>query len=331
MKKTVLALCGAALAGCGHNDAMDGRVIQLPGGGALAETINGTPVPQSLLEAVARQHNWHLDQPSQRSQAQRVLTDLILINQEAQRQNYFAEPQFQADVEAARLKSVADAAIVEFEKRTAIGDDVLKAEYDAQTAHTGKVAYDFTQMLFGTEDEALKVEAEIVAGKPFQQVYDAWHGKAKQARAFTRVRLDQVPDDLAKVLSSMKDGETSKVPVKTQFGWHVVHLDIANPYAPPEFEQVKDGIRRNMQMKINRDRLDKLRETAKVEYPAGVAPPVPGAAPPGITPPPATARGLPPSALPGGPPAPNATRPAAGAPAPIVPPAAPPAADGKKP
>jgi hypothetical protein len=279
MKKYLFAVCSAVLAGCGHNDAADNRVIQLPAGGQTAVTINGTAVPQSLLEAIARQRNLQLDQPAQRAQALRMLTDLVLIGQEAQRENYATNPQFLADIEAARLKGVADATIAEFEKRTAISDAVLRAEYDAQVAHTGKSAYDFTQLLFETEDEALKAEGDVLAGKPFQQVYDAWKPKAKQARAFTRVRLDQVPDELAKIIASMQNGETTKVPVKTQFGWHVLHLDIVNPYSPPDFDQVKEGIRRNMQMKINRERMDKLKETAKIEYPSGVTPPPPSSAP----------------------------------------------------
>jgi len=279
MRKPIFVVCALALAGCGGSDAPETRVIQMPAGGALAETVNGTPVPQSLLEAVARSHNWKLDQPQQRTQALRVLTDMVLVNQEAHNQNYFADPQFQADIEAARLKSVAEASVAVFEKRSTVSDSVLKAEYDAQIEHTGKSAYDFTQLLFGSEDEALKAEAEVLAGKPFQQVYDAWHTKAKQARAFTRVRLDQIPPDLAKVITAMQNGETTKVPVKTQFGWHVVHLDIVNPYSPPAFDEVKEGIRRNLQMKINRERLDKLREAAKIEYPPGVAPPAASVAP----------------------------------------------------
>ena len=285
MKKYVFALCFVALAGCGHEDGADNRVVQLPANGQIVETVNGVAIPQALLEAVARQHGWRTDQPAQRAQALHVLTDLILINEEAQRQNYLADPQLRADAELARLKSVADVAIAELEKHGTVDDAVLKAEYDAQTARTGKSAYDFTQLLFATEDDALKAEADVLAGKPFQQVYDAWRPKARQARAFTRVRLDQVPEELAKAISSMQNGETTKVPVKTQFGWHVVHLDIVNPYTPPEFDQVKEGIRRNMQMKINRERLDKLRQEAKIEYPPGMAPQAaPAAVMPAATP-----------------------------------------------
>jgi peptidyl-prolyl cis-trans isomerase C len=85
----------------------------------------------------------------------------------------------------------------------------------------------------------------------------------------------------------MQNGDTTKVPIKTEFGWHVVHLDIANPYSPPPFEQVREGIRRNMQLRIGRERLDKLKEQAKIEYPPGVTPPaaVPAAGPASGTPP----------------------------------------------
>jgi hypothetical protein len=278
MRKYVVSLCIFALAGCGSNDAPDARVIQMPGGSQVVETVNGTAVPQSLLEAVARDHNWHLDQPQQRDQALKILTDWVLVAQAAQRENFFADAQFQADVEAARLKGVAEGGLAEFQKRTPISDAMLKAEYDGQTARSGKSAYDFTQLLFATEDEAMKAEGDVLAGKPFQQVYDAWRGKAKQGRAFNRVRLDQVPEALGKVLEGMQNGETTKVPVKTEFGWHVVHLDIANPYSPPPFEQVREGIRRNMQLRIGRERLDKLKEQAKIEYAPGVTPPAATAA-----------------------------------------------------
>ncbi len=268
----VFSFCMAAVAGCSPSGT-DTRVIQFPVDSQVAETVNGTPVPQALLEAIARSHNLHLDKPDQREQALKLTTDLVLMAQAAQRDNFFADPQFHADVEAARLKGVADAAVGAFEKQTPIGDDVLKAQYDTEVGQAGKFEYDFSQLLFANEVDALKAEGDILAGKPFQQVFDAWRSKAKQAKAFGRVRLNQLPQALAKVLADMKNDETTKVPVKTEFGWHVVHLGIANPFMPPPFEQVKTGIRRSMLLTIGQQRLEKLREQAKVEYPAGSVPP----------------------------------------------------------
>ena len=98
-------------------------------------------------------------------------------------------------------------------------------------------------------------------------------GKAKQAKSFTSVRADQIPEELARALGELKNGETTKVPVKTRFGWHVVHLDIVNPFTPPPFEQVKESVRQTMLRRIGQERLRQLKEQAKIEYPPGVTPP----------------------------------------------------------
>jgi hypothetical protein len=284
MRKYIVPLCIITVSGCSQGgNAPDARPVQMSAGGQIAETVNGTAVPQALLEAIARDRNLHLDKPDQREQALKLTTDLVLMAQAAQRDKFFADVQFQAEVEAARLKGVADAGIGVFEKQTPVGDDVLKAQYNTEVGQAGKFEYDFSQLLFANEDDALKAEGEILAGTPFPQVFDTWRGKARQAKAFSRVRADQLPPVLAQTLAGMKNGETTKVPVKTEFGWHVIHLDIANPFTPPPFEQVKEGIRRSMLMKIGQQRLEKLREQAKVEYPAGAV--VPAAKPAASTPP----------------------------------------------
>jgi parvulin-like peptidyl-prolyl isomerase len=254
----------------------DRRLIQLPADGAAAVTVNGVAVPQALLESVARRHRLRLEQPAQREQALNRAIDLVLAAQAAQNEGFLARPQFQADVEAARLEGVFEASLAEFENAAPISDEMLKAEYEAQAARVGNAVYDFSQLLFAEEADALKAEDDIVAGKPFPEVFDAWRGKAKQARSFSRVRLDQVPESMAKALAGLKNGETTKVPVKTEFGWHVIHLDIANPYSPPPFEQVKEGIRHSLQAKIAQQRVQKLREQARIEYPSGATAPPPG-------------------------------------------------------
>lgn len=284
MRKTCL-LALVVIAGCSSNGA-DNRIIQMPAGGTPVATVNGTPVPAGLLDAVAEAHRLDLGQPRQRDQALTLTTDLVLLAQAAQKENFAADPKYQARVEAARLQGEADAALAQFQQRTPINDTMLKAEYDNQVAKAGKVAYDFSQLLFDDETDALKAEDDIVSGQSFEKVFDAWRGRAKQARRFTRVLPDQLPPELAKALADLRNGDSTKAPVKTEYGWHVIHLDIANPYTPPPFDQVKDGIRRNLQMKIGRERLDKLREQAKIDYPPGAtAPAKPDASAPGdVTP-----------------------------------------------
>jgi len=272
MNKYTIALCVGALAGCSGN-APEQRLIQLPTDGPIAETVNGTPVPQSLLEAVARGRNLQLDKPEQREQALKLTTDFVLMAQAVKRENFFADTRFAADIEAARLKAIAETGMAALEKQTPIGDEVLKAQYDSEVGHAGKFEYDFTQLLFADEAEALRAQEELLAGRPFAQVFEAWRGKAKQAKAFNRIRADQLPAPLAQAFAQMTAGDATKVPLKTDFGWHVVHLDATKPFAPPPFEQVRENIRAAVLLKAGQARLEKMREQAKVEYPPGTAAP----------------------------------------------------------
>ena len=262
------------LAACSSGDGVDTRPVQGDVGGTLAETVNGTPVPQALLDAVARAHKLDLTRPEQRSQALNLLTDFVLLAQAAKQENLFGDAAFRAEVEAARLQALGNATLDRLQQQAPITDAVVRAEYDAQVARAGKYEYDFTQLLFDNEEDALKAESELVAGKAFSSVYDAWRGKCKQAKVFTRVRKDQIPTELFDALTALHNGEATKAPVKTGFGWHVVHLDIVNPFSPPPFEQLRDAIRQGMLRKVGQERMRQLKEQAKIEYPPGVAPPM---------------------------------------------------------
>jgi len=266
-------LVGPFLAGCSSGSGPDTRPLQGNLDGQLAETVNGTPVPQALLDAVARARGLDLANAEQRAQALTLLTDYVLLSQAAQHGNFYSEEKFRADVEASRIQGVANATLGLLQQQAPITDAVVRAEYESQVAQAGKFEYDFTQLLFDKAEDAHKAAAEIDSGKPFNAVYDAWRDKSKQAKAFNRVRQDQIPPELAKALAGLTNGETSRVPIKTDFGWHVVHLSIANPFTPPPFDQVKDSVRQGLLLRVGRERLQKLKEQAKVEYPPGMAPP----------------------------------------------------------
>jgi len=269
MRTAVALLTCAALAGCGQGN--QSAVVQLPHEAQVAEIVNGIEVPQSLLEAVARNRNLHLDRPEQREQALKTVTDLVLIAQAAQQFRLAEKPQFRADVEAARLKAIAEASLAVYEKSQPVGDDVLRAQYDSEVNAAGKFEYDFTQLLFNDELDALKAQDDLKAGKPFGQVFDAWRGRAKQAKTFSHIRPAQLPQVLAEELAKLKDGEHTDIPVHTEFGWHVLQRDGATPFTPPPFEQVKDNLRKTVLLKAEQQQLEKLREQAKVEYPTAPA------------------------------------------------------------
>lgn len=257
----------ATVTGCSGSADTSGLPADLP----VVETVNGQAVPQILLDALARERKLDLSIPEQRAAALTELTDYILLSQAAIKEGYARDPEFAAEVEINRLRGTANATIGKFRSSAQVDDSVLRTEYDQQIARAGTSEYDFSQLLFDSEDDALKAAGEAMS-KPFNEVFDAWSTKAKQARAFQRVRPSQLPEALGKALVALKSGETIKVPVKTDYGWHVIHVGAISPFVPPPFEQLKDSIRETLLTQLGEQRLAKLRSEAKVatETPAAV-------------------------------------------------------------
>ncbi len=260
MRNAMAALAvTVTMASCGGQTGGSALPSDLP----LVETVNGEKVPQALLDIIARERKLDLAVAEQRASALTELTDYILLDQEAKSQGYAKDPMFAAEVEINRLQGNANATLGKFRSTAHVDDSVLQTEYQQQIAKAGPSEYDFSQLLFKTEDEALKAAGEAIK-QPFNEVYDRWSKQALQARAFQRVRPSQLPDALGKALQALKSGETSKVPVHTEFGWHVLHVGAISPFVPPTFDQLKDTIRETVLGQLSDQRLTKLRDEAKV-------------------------------------------------------------------
>lgn len=278
----VVIACSLAVAisGCGSGGGSSEGVIQFPPNQPVVEIVNGQQVPQALLDAFARGRRLDLSKPDQYEKALSELTEYVLLAQEAKRKGYPSAPQYEAEIEISRLQGVASSAISEMHDSTDIDDSVLHKEYENQIAAAGSLEYDITQLIFATETEALKAAGDIVSGQSFQQVYLANEKTARQARSYSHVRLDQLPAALATALRNLKSDQTTRVPVQTQFGWHIVHVDSTRSLTPPAYETVKEGIRQTLIAQLAKDRIAKLREEATIKLIAA-APTAPAVTAPG--------------------------------------------------
>ena len=66
-------------------------------------------------------------------------------------------------------------------------------------------------------------------------------------------------------MTKLKKGETTQVPVKSQFGWHVIRVDDIRDAQLPNFDEVKPQIAQQLQQQKLAKFQDELRGKAKVE------------------------------------------------------------------
>jgi peptidyl-prolyl cis-trans isomerase C len=64
---------------------------------------------------------------------------------------------------------------------------------------------------------------------------------------------------------AMNKGDVTKVPVKTQFGFHVIKLEDKRVAPPPAFDQVKDQVRQVVFRDKYMELLKASKQAAKIE------------------------------------------------------------------
>ena len=278
MRQLLLCSSVVLLAACSSDKAPLVTSLQFNAGDP-AIRVNDQPVSAALLSNVAQGRGLDLAKPEQRQRAIKELSDYLILARAAEKSGVAVDPDALATIEAARLQGLANATLAHYGKTHPVTDEMLKAEYDQQLQKAGAHSYDFTQILFENEGDAMKASAEVLGGKAFQAVFDEWAPKTRQSKAYKAVRLTQLPaPELAEALKSLKPGEATKVPIKTGFGWHLLQLQAVNDVTPPPFEQVKSELRRVMLKRQGDAWMEKMRSESLIldlQTPTGQ----PGAAP----------------------------------------------------
>lgn len=114
------------------------------------------------------------------------------------------------------------------------------------------------------EQEARELMARAKAGEDFAELarkYSRGPG-ADRGGALGTVRRGSLNADLEKTLFALEEGGVGG-PVRTRFGFHVVHASKRKSLAPPEFEEVEERLRRELQEKKLQSAIEKWIEELK--------------------------------------------------------------------
>ena len=82
-------------------------------------------------------------------------------------------------------------------------------------------------------------------------------------------KADSYVPEFGQAMSKLKKGEMTELPVKTQFGFHIIHLDDNREASFPAFDDVKGQIKQRLEQVKMQDFQDQLRSKAKTDYKFG--------------------------------------------------------------
>ena len=205
--------------------------------------------------------------PEQREAMLDQLVNMTLAAQAAEKDGLAKDPDVAARIELLRTQILAEAASEKYAKAHPVSDDEIKAEYDAQVAMMPK-EYKARHILVETEDAANAVIKDLDAGGDFAKI--AKSQSKDSASAANGGDLGWFPGQqmvkpFSDALAKLEKGATTKAPVQTQYGWHVIQLEDTRASEAPAFDDVKEQVKMLAQRKKLQTYLDELRKTAKIQ------------------------------------------------------------------
>lgn len=237
----------------------------------VVATVNGQPIRLSELE-VAQQS---LPQQYRNMPLQAVFPALLdriidskLVVQEGKKSKVTEDPAFKK-----RMAFVEDQVLQDFWIQREIARQVtaekLQKRYEERLKQMpAEEEVHARHILVSTEDEAKALIAEIKKGAAFDKLAkEKSTDKASGAEGgdLGWFKKSDMVKEFADAAFNLKKGELTEVPVKTQFGYHVIKVEDRRKAPPPAFEEMADQLKEEMAREAVTAQLDQLRAGAKVE------------------------------------------------------------------
>ena len=248
-------------------------LLSLGSTAALAQNIaivNGKAVPKARMDSLSLQFQstGRPITPEVQEQMRQHLIALEVFTQEADKLGLSSSDEFKAQMELARQTVLANQLIKEFEKKNAITDELLKAEYDKFAAANGGKEIKARHILVDKEADATAIIASLKKGAKFEEIAKKRSkdtGSGSKGGDLDWANPSSYVPEFSAALQALKKGQLTDKAVKTQFGFHIIRVDDVRDIKLPTFDEVKpqiaDQMKQDKRGSYQRDLLGK----AKVE------------------------------------------------------------------
>jgi len=232
--------------------------------------VNGREIPALYAELVKREmapqgqpENGQLD-----TRVKESLINLELLSRAAMDKGLDRDPRLAAAIDIRRKDQLAKAYLEDYVKAHPVTDAEVQALYDKAKTEAVGPEYRARHILVATEAEANKILADLGKKVKFEDLakkHSKDPGSAKNGGQLDWADRRVFVPEFSEALARLKKGETTRTPVKTQFGYHVIRLDdVRQPTLPP-LDAVRGEIVRQIQQKRVRDAIQAVRGGAKIE------------------------------------------------------------------
>ena len=269
-KLAVALVAGTFALAAGAQDKAAEKAGKAKSSAAEKVVVNGVTIPQSRFDAMGKEldSQGHPDSPDRQKAIKEELINREVLAQAARKRGLDKDPKVQAEMDMARQAVLVRALFENQMKAHPISDADLEKQYEQFKSSMGTNEYKVRHILVDKEDEAKAIIAQLEKGADFAKL-----AKEKSKDPGSKDNggdLDWGPagryvKPFADAVTSLKKGEYTKTPVKTDFGYHVIQVEDVRPMKVPTFAEIKEQFRQRAQQQEIQQMVMELRQKAKVE------------------------------------------------------------------
>ena len=237
--------------------------------------VNGKPVPKARLDVFMKQLNADAalqGQTLRPDTEQRVRDKLVLdeiMIQAAKKRGIDRSPDYLTRLDVLKTTVLIQAMFMDFQAKNPVTDDDIKAEYERIKAQSPSTEYRARHILVEKEDDAAALIKQLKGGAKFEDLAkknskDPGSGENGGDLGFANPN-GFVPE-FSKALVSLKKGEMTETPVKSQYGYHIIKLEDTREAEFPALDEVKEKVKQGLTQKKMADFQEELRKNAKTDY-----------------------------------------------------------------
>lgn len=254
-----------ALAGCAPTESTTAPAVP---DGPIAGTVNGTPVPQSVLDAfLSAQFRKPAAEVTddERSRGIEAFGQMMALASEAEKMNLGQDSDIAGQIMLQRVSILARGLINKKSSEEAPADADIQAQYDEKVASGELREYKARHILVEQEDAAKALIKRLDNGEDFAELAKTestgpsgpnggdlgWFGEGRMVEPFFNATVALTP------------GAHSSEPVQTQFGWHVIKLEETRDQP---FEQAAQQIRQVVQREWIENYVEQVKTAADIQW-----------------------------------------------------------------
>ena len=245
---------------------------------ALAQNVaivNGKPVPKSRVDALIKQvqaqaaaQNQQLPPDLEQRVRDKVVMDEI-FTQEAEKRGMGSTADYRAQMDLLRQSILIRELFTDYQKKNPVTDAEIQAEYDKFKSQSGGMEYHARHILVEKEDEAKALIAQIKGGAKFEDVAKKNSkdpGSGENGGDLDFANAGAYVPEFSQAMVKLTKGAYTEVPVKTQFGYHIIRLEDTREAKFPPLAEVKPQIQQRLAQQKAAAFRDELRAKAKTDY-----------------------------------------------------------------